>query len=147
MIKFNFYKFYDLTLDQLYAMLALRANVFVMEQNCHYLDPDGKDSTALHLLGVEDNELVAYARVFPPHCNDDNKVIFGRVVVAKSARGKGYAKLLMNQILDYCHLHYPDAAIKCSAQAYLKKFYEAFGFIVKGDTYMDAGIPHLEMVC
>lgn len=144
MIQFNWYSFSDLTVDQLYAMLALRFETFVMEQKCFYLDPDGKDKEAIHLLGYEDGELTAYLRVFPP--NDiENYIVFGRVVTLRSSRSKGYGKLLMQELLAYCNKHFPDVSIHCSAQNYLRKFYEGFGFVAHGDVYDDAGVPHISM--
>lgn len=85
MLKFNWYKFHDLTPEQLYAFLILRSDTFVVEQHCPYLDPDGKDIFALHLIGTEKNSLVAYARLFPP-TDTANYIEFGRVVTARSAR-------------------------------------------------------------
>lgn len=145
MIKFNCYKFTELTPEQLYAILALRAEVFVVGQGCVYQDPDGKDVAAIHLLGMENNELVAYARIFPPKTLHHENVIFGRVAVAKSARGKSYGKQLMQQLLDYCDNQFPSYPIKCSAQHYLLKFYKDFGFIARGDVYNEENIPHIEM--
>ena len=143
MIHFKWYKFSELSVDQLYDLLALRFEVFFIEQHCFDLDPDGKDKFALHLLGQKDS-LVAYMRVFPP--TDAEKFIkFGRVVTAKSERGKGYGKDLMHELLTYCHINYPGTVIKCSAQLYLKKFYEDFGFNAVGDIYDEAGIPHIIM--
>lgn len=145
MINFSWHKFYDLTLDQLYSALALRSAVFVMGQRCIYQDADDKDQKALHLLGFDENCLVAYARLFPPD-NDKSPLIFGRVAVINTARGKGYGKLLMKEVLRYCHEKYPGTIIKCSAQHYLLKFYQELGFIARGDIYMEEDIPHIEML-
>ncbi len=127
MINFNWYKFSELTVEKLYAVLALRSDIFVVEQRCPYLDPDGKDIFALHLLGMEKDSLVAYIRLFPP-TDIENYIIFGRVVTARSARKKGYGKKLIQELLAYCDAHFPETIIKCSAQYYLKQFYEGFGF-------------------
>lgn len=145
MIKFTWLKFSELSTKQLYELLALRFDVFVVEQRCFYLDPDGKDVVALHLLGTENGKLVSYARLFTP-INEQSKLVFGRVAVAKSARGRGYGKLLMQEILDHCNTFHPNISIKCSAQHYLRKFYEDLGFTAQGDIYEDAGIPHIEML-
>lgn len=144
MIQFNWYSFSALSLERLYAILALRAQIFVVEQNCHYLDPDGKDQYALHLLGEKDPSLLAYLRLFPP-TEIENYLVFGRVVTQHGVRKKGYGKKLLNELLQYCELHYPDTIIKCSAQIYLQKFYESFGFVAMGDPYYDAGIQHIAM--
>ena len=119
MINFNWYKFSELTVGQLYSILALRANVFIVEQNCVSLDPDGKD--------IEDY------------------IVFGRVVTARSARTKGYGKQLMKELLTYCDANFPNTSIKCSAQLYLKKFYEGLGFKIYGEVYEEDGIPHIAM--
>ncbi|MCL9684399.1 GNAT family N-acetyltransferase [Legionella maioricensis] len=144
MIHFNWYDFAQLTVEQLYAVLTLRSNVFVVEQNCAYLDPDGKDPVALHLLGMDNGSLVAYLRLFPP-TPAENYVVFGRVVTEKSARTKGYGKKLMEELLVYCDANYPSVNIKCSAQNYLTKFYGQFGFKIYGKVYEEDGIPHIEM--
>ncbi len=144
MIHFKWYKFSDLTVDQLYAVLSMRSDIFVVEQNCVYLDPDGKDIFAMHLLGQEKNSLVTYMRLFPP-TDIENFIIFGRVLTARSSRTKGYGKKLMEELLSYCNKNYPGIAIKCSAQCYLKKFYEGFGFKTVSDVYEEDGIPHISM--
>ncbi len=144
MINFNWYKFSELTVEQLYACLALRADIFVVEQKCPYLDPDGKDIFALHLLGMENDSLAAYIRLFPP-TDIENYIIFGRVITARSARNKGYGKKLIQELLNYCETNFPSVGIKCSAQYYLKKFYEGFGFKTYGEIYEEDGIPHIAM--
>ena len=144
MINFNWYKFSELTVDQLYSVLALRSDIFVVEQHCPYLDPDGKDIFALHLLGVQNDQLVAYLRLFPP-TDIENYIVFGRVVTARSVRTKGYGKKLMRELLTYCDANFPNISIKCSAQYYLKKFYEEFGFKIYGEIYKEDGIPHIAM--
>lgn len=143
-IHFNWYAFSELTVEQLYAILTLRSEVFVVEQRCPYLDPDGKDRAALHLLGMKKNALVAYIRLFPPTEAESN-LIFGRVVTAKSARNKGYGKRLLQELLTYCGTHFPGINIKCSAQYYLKQFYEGFGFQAYGEVYEEDDIPHIAM--
>lgn len=145
MINFKWYAFSDLTVHQLYAILILRSAVFVVEQNCPYLDPDGEDIFALHLLGMEEEKLVAYIRLFPP-TNNKNYLVFGRVVTAKSVRSKGYGKKLIKELLVYCDTHFQNITIKCSAQYHLKKFYESFGFKTYGEMYEEDHIPHIGMV-
>src|SRR3990167_7037377 len=143
MINFFWKKFSSLTVHELYEILSLRAEVFVVEQKCIYQDADGKDEIAIHLIGIENNKLVTYLRLFPPTKN--NPIIFGRVIVAKSARQKSYGKKLIEEMLNFCDKHFPQTKIKCSAQLYLKKFYEEFGFKIVGDSYLEDDIPHIEM--
>ncbi len=144
MIKFDWYKFSELTIHQLYAVLILRSDIFVVEQHCPYLDPDGKDIFALHLLGMEKDLLVTYIRLFPP-TDIENYIVFGRVGTARSARNKGYGKRSMQELLTYCDANFPGISIKCSAQHYLKQFYEGFGFKVYGQIYEEDSIPHIAM--
>lgn len=144
MINFNWYRFSELTVEQLYSVLVLRCNVFVVEQNCAYQDVDGKDPYALHLLGMENNSLICYLRLFLPS-NLEKSIIFGRVVAEKSARTRGYGKKLIQELLTYCDANYPGIIIKCAAQHYLTRFYEQFGFKRHGDTYEEDGILHIEM--
>src|SRR3990167_3421001 len=106
MIAFSFKKFNQLTIKQLYDILSLRSEVFVVEQHCFYLDTDGKDVESFHLLGVEDDKLVAYMRLFPPTL-ESNDVVFGRVVTAAFVRKKGYGKKLIQEMLNYSEAHFP----------------------------------------
>lgn len=138
-------KFDELTASQIYAVLRLRAEIFVVEQNCAYLDPDGKDVAALHLLISEQGVLNAYLRLYFSK-DANNTLIFGRVVTALHARRKGLAKLLMQELLSYCETHFPNHVIECSAQFYLQQFYESFGFKTVDVPYDEDGIPHIKMV-
>ena len=144
MIDFQIYSFSELSAPHLYEILLLRSQVFVEEQNCTLPDVDGADPEAVHFLGKEAGKLAAYMRVFLPS-RSQNKLIFGRVVTAPFARRKGYGKTLMQALLDYGEAHYPGVIIKCSAQQYLQKFYEGFGFVAYGDPYDEAGILHIAM--
>src|SRR6478752_5465086 len=99
-MQLKWYTFSELTNEQLYAVLTLRCDIFIVEQGCPYLDPDNKDFFALHLLGTEGTTLVAYLRVFAP-INKDRNVVFGRVLTAKAVRHKGYGKKLMQELLNY----------------------------------------------
>lgn len=141
-IKFQWLKFSELTQAQLYAALALRCEVFIVEQQCPYLDPDGKDFDAIHLLGMKNNKLVAYLRLFPPNLSQDC-ITIGRVVIKGSARGQGTQ--IMRELLDYCTKHYPHTVLYGSAQLYLKKFYERYGFQAEGEVYDEDGILHVAM--
>ena len=109
-----------------------------------YLDPDGKDFFALHLLGLKQESLIAYARLFPPS-DVQSHIVFGRVLTATTARGKGYGKKLLRELLSYCDKHYPGIKICCSAQNHLRHFYEEFGFTAYGKVFIEAGIPHIAM--
>lgn len=141
----NFKTFEELSKTELYDILALRSAVFVVEQHCFYLDPDGKDKDALHLLGMDDNNLVAYLRLFLPN-NEYDHIVFGRVLTSFSVRSKGYGKKLIQAMLDYTEKNFKSYDIHCSAQLYLKAFYESFGFKTVSDVYDDAGIPHIKMI-
>lgn len=144
-MQFTFYRFSDLSTTQLYALLALRSKVFIVDQKCAYLDPDGKDLFGLHLLGTENDTLLAYLRLFLPN-KTQSELIFGRVVNDPSARGKGYGKQLIQEMLRYCDANFPGVAIKCSAQFYLQKFYEGFDFKACSEVYDEDGIPHIKMI-
>jgi ElaA protein len=147
MISFRCKPFYELPAHQLYAIMALRQEVFVVEQNCAYLDADGKDLKGYHLSGHDDDgNLVAYARLLPKGVSYDNFVSIGRIVTSPSVRGTGAGQALMKAALDNMDLLFPGESIKISAQSYLRNFYESFGFVVSGDEYMEDDIPHLPMV-
>lgn len=144
MIHFQWFQFSDLSPYQLYDILVLRSEVFVIEQNCLYMDADGKDSEAIHLLGMQDETLAAYLRLFPP-TEIESYISFGRVVTNRHVRGKGHGKQLLQTLFDYCDAHYPGITIRCSAQLYLKAFYESFGLKAHGEVYQEDGIPHIAM--
>lgn len=144
MIQFKWCYFSNLSLSQLYDILALRAEVFVVEQQCVYQDLDYGDQKAIHLLGYENNDLVAYLRLFP-ESKEYAYLKFGRVVTSPSKRSNGYGKLLMRELINFCEQTFPQTEIRCSAQYYLKKFYETFGFQAHGEIYDEDGIEHIEM--
>ena len=137
-------KFHELTLDELYAILELRSKVFIVEQNCIYNDPDGKDQAAFHLMGLETDELIAYTRIISPGVVYPDPAI-GRVVTSPSKRKSGLGRELMNQSIEHCQSLFGRTPITLSAQVYLKNFYESLGFFAIGDEYLDDGIPHVEM--
>lgn len=142
--------FAELSADALYELLRLRADVFVVEQNCVYLDIDGHDRHpgVLHLSAWEGAPgaalPVAYCRVLPPGLTYP-QVSFGRVVVKSTARGRGLAQELGRRALDEIARHWPGQPVHISAQAYLQAFYESLGFGVEGEPYLEDGIPHLGM--
>lgn len=137
--------FPELNINELYAILQLRAEVFVVEQDCVYQDIDDKDKNAHHILGYVNNQLVAYARIFNKELYFTEASI-GRVVVAKNQRNKQYGFVLMQEaILAVANL-YQTQTIKISAQLYLKNFYESLGFKPVGAGYLEDGIPHIAML-
>jgi ElaA protein len=137
--------FNELSLKELYSILRLRGEVFILEQNCPYVDADGKDFHAHHLMGFFDGELAAYARLVQPGVAFD-EVSLGRVITSGKYRGKAYGKWLMQQSLIEIEKLYGKVPIRIGAQAYLKKFYEGFGFEDMNEPYLEDGIEHLIML-
>ncbi|OGQ13545.1 MAG: hypothetical protein A3B70_08560 [Deltaproteobacteria bacterium RIFCSPHIGHO2_02_FULL_40_11] len=131
--------------QDLYECLALRQKVFGLEQNCLYLDEDGLDLKAWHLMGWKKNKLVTYLRVTLPNTRFKEYSI-GRVVTAQEIRGKGCGKEITKQALKCIEKAFGNVSIRISAQAYLKKFYENFGFTCTGKEYLEDNIPHIEML-
>lgn len=137
--------FRDLTPGELYAIMRLRNEVFVVEQNCIFQDADNKDLYCHHLMIFDKNELIAYARLVPPGISYD-EMSFGRVVTSPRARGKGVGKLLMDLVIKYCHKVFGKGPIRIGAQYYLKNFYLVLGFEETGAVYDEDGIPHVQMI-
>ncbi len=137
--------FNDLTPVQLYNILRLRSEVFVVEQNCVYLDLDGKDNECFHLFAEQDNKTIACSRIVPPGLSYIEPSI-GRIATAGKARGTGYGKELVQRSIDATLQLYGETAIKIGAQLYLKKFYESFGFAQVSDIYDEDGIDHIKML-
>ncbi|WP_213521105.1 GNAT family N-acetyltransferase [Nonlabens sp.] len=136
--------FSELSTQELYALLQLRSEVFVVEQDCVYQDLDGKDQKAFHVLGYEQGQFVAYTRIFRPGDYFEQSSI-GRVVVSPQHRGKSYGQEIMKASLAFAKAeHY--TSVKISAQCYLDKFYIDLGFVVTGDKYLEDGIPHQAML-
>lgn len=136
--------FKDFNTLQLYEVLQLRSEVFVVEQDCVYQDLDGKDQKAIHVLGYVNDALIAYTRIFIPGDYFEQSSI-GRVVVNPKHRGEAYGQKIMIASMDYCKSQgYPS--IKISAQCYLDQFYTDLGFIATGDEYLEDGIPHQAMI-
>lgn len=143
-IKFYTKTFKQLTKEELYKILRLRAEVFVVEQNCPYQDVDNKDQKALHILGYKNEKLLAYARIFKP--NDYFKLAsIGRVVVVKKERKHQYGYQLMEASIMAIHTHFKEETIAISAQEHLEHFYNKFNFKRKGKSYLEDGIPHIKM--
>lgn len=137
--------FEQLSLHELYDLLQLRSEVFVVEQDCVYQDIDGKDEKALHVLGYQDDELVAYTRLFPPGIYFKEAAI-GRVVVKSSRRKNKYGHEILKASIHAIQDHFQSKTIKLSAQTYLTKFYESHGFHSFGEGYLEDGIPHIAMI-
>ncbi|MCF8713577.1 GNAT family N-acetyltransferase [Joostella atrarenae] len=137
--------FSELTADQLYEILQLRSEVFVVEQDCVYQDIDYKDQKALHILGKKEGKLVAYTRIFNSGAYFDKPSI-GRVVVRNSERKYGYGHDIMKASVTAIYDNYGKQDIEISAQCYLKKFYNSHGFTQTGEEYLEDGIPHIRMI-
>jgi len=138
-------KFNQLTPEELYAILRLRSEVFVVEQNCVYLDPDNKDLCCDHLMGWQGNQLLGYSRIVPAGISYVESSI-GRVVSSPTARGQGIGRELLIQSIHTLYTLHGKRDIRIGAQYYLKQFYTSFGFVQKGDIYLEDGIEHIEML-
>ena len=145
-IQWRWIAFNDLSVEQMDQMYRLRQQVFVVEQNCPYIDADGKDVEAIHCLGFKGNELVATLRFFPRFAEFNNYASIGRVCSAESVRGTGVGRELMQQALAYADKNYAEQKIQIGAQSYLVKFYQSFGFAVIGEEYLEDDIPHKHML-
>ena len=145
-VEWKCYAFGELGVDLLYAILALRQEVFVVEQTCYYLDADGKDQGALHVVGLQDNEVVAYTRVLDRGVSYADYASIGRVVTSPSVRGQGLGRPLMVESLRVLYDRYGKQPVKISAQAHLQDFYGSLGFRGVGEGYDEDGIPHRAMV-
>ncbi|MBO4107075.1 GNAT family N-acetyltransferase [Streptococcus suis] len=137
--------FDQLSLQELYTILTLRTNVFVVEQACPYPEVDGKDPKSLHILGTDNGELVAYLRILPAGLSYD-VVSIGRVVIKPSHRGRGLGRPMMEKAIHYITNEWKESQIKIGAQAYLEKFYQSLGFKPVSEVYLEDDIPHLDMV-
>lgn len=137
--------FSELTIKELYELLQLRSEIFVVEQNCVYLDTDGKDQKALHVLGHKDGNIIAYTRLFNDNDYYKNASI-GRVLIKKSEREFGYGHDLICFSIKAIQEKFNKSTIKIGAQTYLKKFYESHEFKQIGEGYIEDGIPHIYMI-
>lgn len=137
--------FNELTNNELYDLLQLRSEVFVVEQDCVYQDLDGKDQKALHVIGVKNDKIVAYTRIFKAG-DYLAQASIGRVVVKDDERKHGYGLDIMKASINAVEEKFQETAIALSAQTYLKQFYNSLGFIEKGGEYLEDGIPHVMMV-
>tara|TARA_X000000950_G_scaffold286435_1_gene395339 strand:+ start:672 stop:1121 length:450 start_codon:yes stop_codon:yes gene_type:complete len=137
--------FSELSTEEIYGVLKLRSEVFVVEQNCIYQDLDGKDEHAIHLFYKKENEIIAYTRIFKKGDYYEENPSIGRVVVSKKERGKGLGKRIMRESILYIKNNYNNKSIELSAQKYLDKFYTDLDFYSEGEDYLEDGIPHQRM--
>lgn len=137
-------KFNDLTASELYAIMQLRNEVFVVEQDCVYQDADGKDLLAMHLCVWDGNRLAAYTRIIPPGISYTEASI-GRVVTAPAYRKTGAGRRLMQESIKLTLAYFNCTSIKIGAQVYLTEFYQSLGFVQSSKEYLEDGIPHIEM--
>ncbi len=147
MIEYTCVPFNKLTVNELYDIMALRQKVFIIEQNCPYLDADGKDLFGMHLMGRDtEGELVAYTRLLPTGVSYPDYASIGRVVSSDKVRGKGVGKQLMHQSIQMMHKLFPNEPVKIGAQTYLLAFYTSLGFVSTGENYLEDDIPHTTMI-
>lgn len=145
MINWKIKSFEQLNSFELYKILQLRINVFMLEQNCLYPECDDKDFKAYHLVGLDENGIVAYARLLPPGISYTEASI-GRVIIATEYRGKKIGNQLMRKAIEYIETELVSNKIRISAQAHLKDFYESLGFKTVSEEYLEDDIPHIEML-
>ena len=144
MIVWKLKSWEEISKAELYNILSLRSEVFVVEQTCIYQDIDHKDPKAHHVLGVLNNQIVAYSRIF----NEGDyfkEASFGRAVTSQKVRGTGVGHQLVKETLLKTEQLYPKLSIKISAQAHLQGFYNQHGFITEGAPYLEDDIPHVAM--
>lgn len=145
MIRFKNFHFNYLKKKDLYNILKLRSEVFILEQNCIYQDLDDIDLNAYHVLAFIDGRFIGYSRIIKAGFKYKNYSSIGRLVIKEEYRGSGNGFNLMEYSLNTCKSLYPQDHIKISAQCYLKSFYKDLGFIIKGKNYLEDGIPHCSM--
>ena len=143
----------DLSSYQLLLIMRARQEVFILEQQCRYLDADHYDEVAYHGIVWDHNnvdgsapQIAAYLRVLPPDTKYDRYASFGRVLTTAPSRGSGMGKRLIGETLLFIHDRFNNPPIKISAQSYLQRFYGGFAFEVSSETYLDAGIEHVDMI-
>ncbi len=144
-MDFEIKSFEDLSKTELYDILSLRVEVFVVEQNCPYQECDGKDQRGYHIFAKQNGVIQMYMRMLEPGVSYTEASI-GRVVIKKSSRGKGMGKVMMGKGLTFMREEMKVEKIRISAQAYLEKFYQSLGFKSVSNVYVEDGIPHIEML-
>jgi len=134
--------FQELSLEELYSLLKLRIDIFVVEQNCPYPELDNEDQNSIHFFYKEAREIIAYLRVIPKKAGN---IRIGRVVTDKGYRGKKLSSQLMEEAMKYISENHPSKTITLSAQEHLQHFYAQFGFKSVSEMYLEDGIPHVDM--
>ncbi len=145
MLTWETKNFKELTQEDLYEVLRIRAKIFVEEQSCPYNDLDGKDKLAQHVIAKEKERIVAYARIFAPGDFYEKCSSIGRILVRNEKRQKKIGVKLVEKCIFFCRENYPKETIKISAQKHLKNFYKKLGFVDKKENYLEDGIPHCSM--
>ena len=135
----------ELSAEQVYAVLAARVAIFVVEQNCAYQELDGLDGEAEHLIVWSGKEVAGYLRVLGPGTRFEDPSI-GRIITTQPFRGSGLGREVVAKGLERTRMRYPGRPVRISAQKYLEKFYRDFGFVTVSEPYLEDGIPHVEMV-
>lgn len=143
-MKWSVCRFEELNNFDLYKILQLRIDVFMLEQECLYAECDNKDLMAKHIYAKEDDEVIAYARLLPPNVSYTDPSI-GRVVVSPPYRSQKLGRILMEKAISQQQIDFPRQMIRISAQHRLQSFYENLGFIAHGSIYLEDNIPHIEM--
>jgi ElaA protein len=144
-VKWQWCRLGDLSVEQLYAVFAARIAVFVVEQNCPYQELDGLDADAEHLIAWSGTALAGYLRVLGPGARFAEPSM-GRIIIAKEFRGSGLGREIVAQGIERVRMRYPGSPLRISAQVYLQKFYESFGFATMSEPYLEDNIPHVEML-
>jgi ElaA protein len=144
-MNFKIKKFTELTNEEIYEILRLRSEVFVVEQQCIYEDCDGKDNSSYHLFLEHNGKILAYLRILEKGISY-NEISIGRVLVREEYRGKGFSKDLMVRAIEFIENHLKEKVIRISAQMYLLNFYSSFGFVKVSEGYLEDNIPHIEML-
>lgn len=145
-MQWHLQKFADLGVHNLYEILRIRMEVFMLEQTCLYAECDGKDQVAKHLFLESNGVCLAYARLIPPGIAYADCSAIGRVLVHRDYRSAGFGKELLTRAIAHLSTEHAGIPIRISAQHYLKDFYTDFGFLVESAVYLEDNIPHLEMV-
>jgi ElaA protein len=145
--RFALKHYKELSIDELYTIMRLRQRVFVLEQNCAFVDCDNLDQDSWHLMCYnDDNLLAAYCRLLPLSLAYPGYASIGRVVSEPDLRKNGYGRMLMEEALKHCQSLFGDVPLQIGAQLYLKRFYESYGFSAVGDIYIEDDIEHVHMI-
>lgn len=143
-MNFKIKKFSELTPDELYEILRIRNEVFVIEQTCIFQDCDEKDQRSYHLFGIDKGKIIAYLRILEKGVSY-SEISIGRVLVDKKHRRKGFARDILLKAIDFIENNLNEKEIRISAQKYLVDFYESLGFVISSEMYLEDGIPHIDM--